>query len=79
MAVITEDYKVRHDGVKLVRTYSDAGKKLVRNDGVVYDEAVDVQNSGYVYTESDEYTESAMLSAEEALEIIVGGTSNADD
>lgn len=79
MAVITEDYKVRDDGVKLVRTYSDAGKKLIRNDGVVYDEAVDVQNSGHTYTESDEYTESAMLSAEEALEIIVGGESNADD
>lgn len=79
MAVINEDYKVRYDGVKLVRTYSDAGKKLIRNDGVVYDEAVDVQNSGYTYTESDEYTESAMLSAEEALEIIVGGASNADD
>ena len=55
--VITEAYRTRNDGVKLVRTYSDAGMKLVRNDGVVYDEAIDVENSGYTYTESDEYIE----------------------
>ena len=77
--VITEAYRTRNDGVKLVRTYSDAGMKLVRNDGVVYDEAIDVENSGYTYTESDEYAESEMLSAEEALEIIVGGASDANN
>lgn len=79
MAVITEDYKIRDDGAELVRTYSDEGKKLIRNDGVVYDEAIDMESSGYTYTESDEYTEGAILSAEEALEIIVGGVSNADN
>ena len=77
--VIIEAYRTRSDGVNLVRTYSDAGMKLVRNDGAVYDEAIDVENSGYTYTESDEYAESEMLSAEEALEIIVGGASNADN
>ena len=77
--VITEAYRTRNDGVKLVRTYSDAGMKLVRNDGVAYDEAIDVENSGYTYTESDEYAESEMLSAEEALEIIVGGASDANN
>lgn len=77
--VITEAYRTRSDGVKLVRTYSDIGMKLIRNDGVVYDEAIDVENSGYTYTESNEYTESAMLSAEEALEIIVGGASDANN
>ena len=55
--VVTEAYRTRSDGVNLVRTYSDAGMKLVRNDGVVYDEAIDVENSGYTYTESDEYIE----------------------
>lgn len=55
--VITEAYRTRSDGVNLVRTYSDTGMKLVRNDGVVYDEAIDVENSGYTYTESDEYIE----------------------
>lgn len=52
--VKTEYYKTREDGVKLFRTYSDNNKKLIRNDGVVYDEAVDVEGIGYTYTESDE-------------------------
>lgn len=52
--VKTEYFKTRTDGVKLFRTYSDNNKKLIRNDGVVYDEAVDVEGIGYTYTESDE-------------------------
>ena len=55
--VKTEYFKTRTDGVKLFRTYSDNNKKLIRNDGVVYDEAVDVEGIGYTYTESDEYIE----------------------
>lgn len=51
--VITEFFRTRTDGVNLYRTYSDAGKTLIRNDGVEYDEAVDVENSGYTYTESE--------------------------
>ena len=52
--VKTEYFKTRNDGVKLFRTYSDNNKKLIRNDGVVYDEAVDVEGIGYTYTESEE-------------------------
>ena len=52
--VKTEYFKTRTDGVKLFRTYSDNNKKLIRNDGVVYEEAVDVEGIGYTYTESDE-------------------------
>ena len=52
--VKTEYFMTRTDGVKLFRTYSDNNKKLIRNDGVVYDEAVDVEGIGYTYTESDE-------------------------
>ena len=39
--IITEFYKVREDGVRLVRTYSDAGY-IVRQDdtGVLYDEVI---------------------------------------
>ena len=70
MGIVTEYYKTRTDGAVLVRTYSDAGKLLVR-DGVQYREAVDPEDSGRVYTESDE-TEA--LSAEEASEILTGGT-----
>lgn len=40
----------------LIRTYSDSGMKVER-DGVLYDEAIDPQNEGRVYTESAEPVE----------------------
>ena len=43
----------RSDGVSLYRTYSDHGMMLIRNDGVKYGEAVDVENSGYTYIEGN--------------------------
>lgn len=51
MAVITEYFRTREDGVVLNRTYSDLGLDLMRNDGVIYNEAVDVEGCGYTYTE----------------------------
>ena len=52
--VIKEFYMTRTDGVKLFRTYSDEGKMLIQNEtGIHYSEAVDVENSGYTYSESD--------------------------
>lgn len=70
--IMREEYRTRADGVKLVRTYSDEGKRLIQNEtGIGYDEAIDVENAPYTYTESDE--EIAELTAEEALEIILGG------
>lgn len=75
MAIITEFYKTRRDGVNLYRTYSDAGRTVVREDGAVFAEAVDVENSGHTYTEGD-YLPDEELTAEEALAIITGG---ADD
>lgn len=50
-----EFYTQRKDGVKLYRTYSDAGM-MIRQDqtGAVFDEAVDVENAPYTYTETDE-------------------------
>ena len=55
--VKTEFYRTRQDGANLIRTYSDIGKKLIRNDGEVYDEAIDVEGIGYTYTESEEEVE----------------------
>ena len=75
MAIITEFYKTRRDGVNLYRTYSDAGRTVVREDGAVFAEAVDVENSGHTYTEGD-YLPDEEITAEEALAIITGG---ADD
>ena len=51
--VITEFYRTRDDGVNLYRSYSDINKMLIRNDGVEFSEAIDIEGSGYTYTESD--------------------------
>ena len=53
--IITEEYMIRADGVKLYRTYSDAGKSIIQNEtGVVYIEAIDVENTPYTYSEYEE-------------------------
>ena len=71
MAIIKELYKTRADGVKLFRTYSDEGMQLLQNEtGNVYDEAIDVEGAPYTYSETGEPKE---LTAEEALELIMGG------
>lgn len=51
--VITEFYMTRSDGVTLVRTYSDKGM-MIERDGVRYAEAIDPEDMGRVYTETDE-------------------------
>ena len=50
--IIKEFYRTREDGVRLVRTFSDTGH-LIERDGVLYHEAIDPENEGRVYTESD--------------------------
>lgn len=53
--VIKEFYKTRSDGVNLYRTYSDEGKPLLQVEtGIVYDEAIDVENAPYTYEEYEE-------------------------
>lgn len=69
--IIKEFYKTRSDGVKLYRNYSDEGKQILQNEtGIVYDEAIDVEGAPYTYSETGEPRE---LTAEEALELIMGG------
>ena len=55
--VKTEYYRTRSDGVVLNRTYSDENRMLIRNDGVMYSEAIDVEGAPYTYTESEEFVE----------------------
>lgn len=69
--IVKEEYKTRADGVKLFRIYSDEGRQIIQNEtGNLYEEAIDVDGAPYTYTESDEDVE---LTAEEALDIILGG------
>lgn len=53
MAIITEYYKTREDGVVLNRTYSDKGM-MIERDGVRYEEAIDPAELNREYTETDE-------------------------
>ena len=58
--IVREEYDTRADGVKLFRTYSDAGKSIIQNEtGIVYNEAIDVENAPYTYSEYDEIIDAA--------------------
>lgn len=71
MAIVKEFYKTRSDDVNLYRIYSDEGKQIIQNEtGIIYGEAIDVEDAPYTYSESDEEIE---LTAEEALALILGG------
>ena len=49
----------RDDGVKLIRTYSSRGMKIRQIEtGIVYDEAIDLEDSDFTYEETDEKIES---------------------
>lgn len=51
----TEYLLTREDGVRLFKTYSDEKYYIIQEQtGIKYGEAVDVENSGYTYIESDE-------------------------
>ena len=52
MAIKTEFYRVREDGVTLLRTYSDKGFYIQR-DGVNYSEAIDPEGIKRFYAETD--------------------------
>ena len=65
MAIITEHYKTREDGVVLNRTYSDKGM-MIERDGVRYSEAIDPAELNRVYTETDEPIEGDPTEATEA-------------
>lgn len=51
--IIKEFFIEREDGVKLYRTYSDSNKILLQNEtGAEYEEAIDVEDSAFTYTET---------------------------
>jgi hypothetical protein len=53
--MIQREFKeTRFDGVKLFRTYSDKNMMIQKNGtDEMYSEAIDVENSGFTYTETD--------------------------
>ncbi len=72
--IVTEPYGIVA-GMELVRTYSDAGKKIIQDEtGIEYDEAVDPVSAGRTYTESENDLENPEISEEyvEAAKILLG-------
>lgn len=65
--IVKEYYNTRNDGVRLSKTYSDI-QHYIRKVGTeeVYSEAIDVENSGYEYEETNELIEEEK--AQEPLE-----------
>lgn len=62
------------NGARMIRTYSTDGLRLRQDQtGVIYDEAIDIENSGYTYTETEERAEGEELEPQEALDLIFGG------
>ena len=52
MAIKKEFVAETADGVKLYRTFSDESRKILQNEtGIIYDDAVDVENAEFSYSE----------------------------
>ena len=52
MAIKKEFVAETAEGVKLYRTFSDENRKILQNDTcIIYDDAVDVENAEFTYTE----------------------------
>ena len=67
--IVQEVIKVFDSGVKLIKTYSDAGYYVVNANGEKYAEAIDPDIMHRVYTESDELIPvDEMEEAEENIE-----------
>lgn len=70
MAIVQEQYSI--DGREFIKTYSDLGMKIERQDGVIYDEAVDPVGTGRTYTETD-IPIYPNITASDVLTILLGG------
>lgn len=56
--IVREHFETRFDGVNLYRTYSDTNHYIKQNPtGVIYEEAIDVENAPYTYEETDDIIE----------------------
>ena len=56
--IVREYYDTLEDGTKLYKTYSNSGYQIRQIEtGVVYGEAIDIENAPYTYEETDELIE----------------------
>ena len=60
--IIKEFYRTRGDGVKLYKNYSDSGVLILKvGTDEKYDVAIDIEDSRFEYTETEEKIDSEML------------------
>ena len=72
--IIKEFYQTREDGVNLYRTYSDNNFKIHKvGTNEIYDEAIDVENCGFIYEETDEPIEDTEEISDAEFRAIVEG------
>ena len=65
--IIKEEIGINSIGKKLYRTYSDEGLYIRQiQTGIIYDEAIDIENAPYTYVETNELIENASNSELEA-------------
>ncbi len=54
--IVTEIFKSKTDGKKLIRTFSDKNFQIMQCEtGHIYNEAVDNEHSEFKYSETDSY------------------------
>ena len=70
--IITENLTI--DGRQFVKRYSDSGVKIQRQDGLLFEDAVDPVDQNRTYTETDIPIDSDGT-AEEVLNVLLGGES----
>jgi hypothetical protein len=67
--IVREFYETRFDGVNLHRTYSDTNHYIRQKEtGVVYSDAVDVEDAPYTYEETDDLIETDALESKEEID-----------
>lgn len=59
-----------------IHTYSNTGMKIKQEQtGIIYDDALDVPEKGYTYTETNEPIQTENLTSQEILNILLDGES----
>jgi hypothetical protein len=66
--IVKEFYRTRNDGVNLYRTYSNEGYIILQNEtGIEYNEAIDVENARYTYSETNKKNEENVVIDDDKL------------
>lgn len=66
--IVKEFYRTRNDGVNLYRTYSNEGYIILQNEtGIEYNEAIDVENALYTYSETNKKIEERVVITDDKL------------